>query len=72
MESQTTIAIAYAGFITSLATAIIGYINHKRIRSRCCGKEISSSIDIEDTTPQTKCSPILENVKAPSKGDLPV
>jgi hypothetical protein len=72
MDSQTTTAIAYAGFITSLATAIIGYINHKRIRSRCCGKEISSSIDIEDTTPQTKCGPILENVKAPSERSIPV
>ena len=35
----------------SVATAVIGVINHKRIRSKCCGREASASIDIENTTP---------------------
>ncbi len=26
-------------------------INHRRIRSKCCGKEIEASVDIEATTP---------------------
>ena len=38
-------------------------INHKRLRSSCCGKTIETSIDIEDTTPQH--SPVAP---LPSKG----
>jgi len=26
-------------------------INHKRIRSNCCGKKLEASLDIENTTP---------------------
>ncbi len=44
--------------ITSAFTALAGIaykiyliINHKRIRSTCCNKEIVTSIDIENTTP---------------------
>ena len=35
----------------SVVTAVIGFINHKRIRSKCCGREMSASVDIENTTP---------------------
>lgn len=35
----------------SVVTAVIGVINHKRIRSKCCNREMSASIDIENTTP---------------------
>lgn len=27
-------------------------INHRRIRSRCCGQDLEASVDIEDTTPK--------------------
>ena len=27
-------------------------LNHKRIRSKCCGKDIEASVDIEETTPK--------------------
>ena len=37
--------------IISVATAVVGIINHKRIRSKCCGKEVVASVDIENTTP---------------------
>lgn len=37
--------------VVSVATAIIGFINHKRIRSNCCGRDMSVSVDIENTTP---------------------
>jgi hypothetical protein len=29
-------------------------VNHHRIRSKCCGKEIVASVDIEETTPPNK------------------
>jgi hypothetical protein len=35
----------------SVLTAVVGVINHKRIRSNCCGKVAEASIDIENTTP---------------------
>ncbi len=48
-----TQSIGLAGLVTSLA-AIAAYIvklNHKRIRSKCCGKDCTTSLDVEDTTP---------------------
>jgi hypothetical protein len=52
MDSQTTAVVTYSGFLISIASVIIGVINHKRIRSNCCGREITSSIDIENTSPR--------------------
>jgi hypothetical protein len=50
-----------AGGIGAGIVAILGLIysavNHKRIRSNCCGYLVSASVDIEPTTPpqpQTK------------------
>jgi hypothetical protein len=42
---------SWCAIALSIATAIIGIINHKRIRSNCCGKEAITSIDVESTTP---------------------
>lgn len=47
---DSTIA-AYVSLAISTAAVILGVINHKRIRSSCCGKEASVSLDIEATTP---------------------
>ena len=43
--------VAYVAMAVSVLTAVIGAINHKRIRSTCCKKELSVSLDIETTTP---------------------
>ena len=48
--------------IVTVVVAIYRLVNHKRIRSSCCGKSISASVDIEDTTPPTKLDPL----KAPT------
>lgn len=40
-------------------------INHRRIRSKCCDKEISASIDIEATTPPTKPTPTAPAPNSP-------
>jgi hypothetical protein len=46
--SATTISIIF----------ILGWIyktvNHRRIRSRCCGVDLDASVDIESTTPKEK------------------
>jgi hypothetical protein len=28
-------------------------VNHKHLRSRCCGKECDAALDIDDSTPRT-------------------
>lgn len=43
--------LAIVSIIISGGATIIGVINHKRIRSTCCGAKLETSIDIENTTP---------------------
>jgi len=42
-----------AGAVAALAIAYRVYlaVNHHRVRSNCCGKEVVVSVDIEKTTP---------------------
>jgi hypothetical protein len=51
MDNQDSGIIAIVGLVLSVGTAVVGAINHKRIRSTCCGKNAEASIDIESTTP---------------------
>lgn len=50
-ESNIT---AYIALAISVVTSLLALVNHKRIRSKCCDKEISASLDIETTTPPIK------------------
>jgi hypothetical protein len=55
--------ISYTAIALSVATAVIGVINHKRIRSNCCGKRGELSIDISPTHPaeaEAKAHPPLK------------
>jgi hypothetical protein len=45
---------AYVSIALSIGAIIMGIVNHKRIRSSCCGKEASVSLDIENTSPTQK------------------
>jgi hypothetical protein len=54
MDSQTLQSGgASAGFIFAIALLYKLYhvINHHRIRSRCCGRTLDASIDIDGTSP---------------------
>lgn len=42
------------GIAISVLTVIYGAINHKRLRSTCCNKELVMSVDVEATTPPLK------------------
>lgn len=42
--------------IVSVGGAIVAVVNHKRLRSDCCGRKLSVSVDIENTTPQENLS----------------
>lgn len=51
MDSQT----AFVSTIIScscLIVAALAKMNHKRLRSTCCDKEVIVSLDLEDTTPK--------------------
>jgi hypothetical protein len=53
-DSITTQLGAYAGYISlalAIAGMVVGAVNHRRIRSTCCRREASFSIDIDSTTP---------------------
>jgi hypothetical protein len=41
------------GIILTIVGVIYGAVNHKRLRSTCCGRKMDMSIDIESTSPQT-------------------
>lgn len=43
-------------FALGVAYKIYTVVNHRRVRSTCCGKEISASIDVETTTPAAEKS----------------
>jgi len=37
------------GFLASVGGLIYTAINHKKIRCRCCGKDLDMSVDIDET-----------------------
>lgn len=48
-----------------LAYRVYIAINHHRVRSNCCGKQMVVSVDVEETTPPLK-------IKAPEEKDVVV
>jgi hypothetical protein len=51
MDSNTTAVVGYVSIILSVGTILLGVVNHKRIRSNCCGRKVDVSLDVENTTP---------------------
>jgi len=49
--SDSNSIISYVAIALSVGTAIIGAVNHKRVRSTCCGSKAEVSLDIESTSP---------------------
>jgi len=63
MDSNTTTIIAYTGFITSIGTAIIAFINRGRIRSHCCGRTLEADITIDKLPPSPDIQPLPDSPK---------
>ena len=57
MDSNSSGILGAVGIAVSVLTAVVGIINHKRVRSSCCGKSGEVSLDIESTTPPTAKNP---------------
>jgi hypothetical protein len=49
MDSTTGGVLGIFGFLASLAGLIYTAVNHKRIRCRCCGKDVDMSVDVDST-----------------------
>ena len=58
-----------AGAVVALGILYRVYIaiNHHRVRSNCCGKQMVVSVDVEETTPPTALK-----IKAPEEKDVVV
>jgi len=70
MDNVTSGGIG-AGAVVVLGIAYRVYlaVNHHRIRSNCCGKEMSASIDVEQTTPpQLKITIPKQEEQSPYEG----
>ena len=48
---DTTNILGIVGFAMSIVGIIYTAINHKRVRSKCCGKLLEVSLDVDNTTP---------------------
>jgi hypothetical protein len=62
MDSTTGGVLGIIGFLVSAAGAIYAAINHKRVRCRCCGKDMDVSVDI-DSTEEEKKKPVEVNTE---------
>ena len=54
MDSTTSSALAIGSLVVSVAGSVLAVINHRRVRSNCCGAKTEISLDIENTTPEDK------------------
>ena len=54
MEAGDTGIIAIVGLIVSIGGSLLAVVNHRRIRSNCCGLPLVMSVDVETTTPPTE------------------
>jgi hypothetical protein len=53
--------IVYVSLAISVVSSVLAVINHKRIRSSCCGRKTEISLDIENTTPDNKKISLTDN-----------
>lgn len=52
--AEGTQIVSWLSLALIVGGIIVGTINHKRIRSSCCGAERTISLDIDNTTPKGK------------------
>ena len=43
--------LGIVAIVLSVASTVVVAINHTRIRSVCCGRQLEASLDIDKTTP---------------------
>lgn len=60
MDGITSDVLSVVAIVVSVVGTVIGVVNHKRIRSKCCGRAVEASLDIENTTPSQIKKPSVE------------
>jgi hypothetical protein len=65
MDQSGIIGLVALGI--SIIGSILGMINHRRLRSHCCGKDLVASIDVETTTPPESKEDL--KIKIPEKNN---
>ena len=61
MDNTTSGALGLVALVISVGSTLLVAINHKRIRSKCCGRSIEASFDIENTSPNAP-KPIVPEI----------
>ena len=51
MDSETQDIMIYVSIVISISAMVINLVNHKKLRSGCCGKNLTMSLDIDNTSP---------------------
>jgi len=49
---DTSSIVGWSGLVLSILGIIYSAVNHKHIRSNCCGRVYDFSIDVENTNPE--------------------
>jgi len=62
MDSTTGGVLGIFGILISGGSVIYAAINHKRIRCRCCGKNLDVSVDVDPTIVKKKKKTSATNV----------
>ena len=56
----------------SMGGAVYAAINHKKIRCKCCGKNLDMSVDVDSTEPEKKDEPESQlQEESNSKDEIP-
>ena len=68
MDNYTSGGIGASAVIAlGIAYRVYQAVNHHRVRSNCCGKEVVVSVDVEKTTPPSELK-----IKVPEEKDKDV
>ena len=60
-------------FLFSSAGLLYAAINHKRIRCKCCGKDVDMSVDVDSTEPPPdETAPPITFKLTPPRGTIPI
>jgi hypothetical protein len=62
MDSGTSnTVLSYIAIVISVGSIVMGIINHRQVRSNCCGRRAVVSFDIDSTAPVTNKEPLKDN-----------
>jgi hypothetical protein len=59
--------VSWVSLVLAVTGMVVAAVNHKKIRSRCCGAEKIVSLDITDTTP--KAGEKVEAIEIPRRSE---